>query len=285
MKPNFTFEKRDVFVVLGCLVFLLASLGVVGSGGRRRAKEAVCLSNLQDLGVAYEMFLTDRDGRFQSSTWFSTCQELHSHTVWCDDHLLWPYFQNEKLLLCPEAARPAERLLIPPYRAKRVAGGKYNAKASWYDYDEITWEKVPPPGKWYLSSYGHNGYCTQNTGNVRGRCDGGEYGYLPTPEDGGPRCWGWVNALEVRNAAYVPVVLDAAGGGTPCETDMNINEIRNFCVNRHNAALNMLFLDFSARKVGLKGLWLVHWNRAWAVPSQDYPLPAWTAWMQNFKDP
>ncbi|MHC4620212.1 MAG: hypothetical protein ACYTEQ_20895 [Planctomycetota bacterium] len=300
MKHKGAFTGKDFVVASACLVFLLASVGAVGSGGRRRAKEAVCLSNLQELGIAYKMFLTDREGRFPNTFawWVSTCHESHSHTVWCDDHLLWPYFQNEKLLVCPEAARPAHALEPDFYQS----GGKFYAAARWYDYDEITWESVPAPGKHYLISYGKNGYCTQNTDNVRGRCDGGEYGFLPTPDDGGPRCWGWVNALEVRNASYVPLVLDAAGGGTPTEVDrpplydgqlyygtpMNINEIRNFCANRHNGAVNSVFLDFSARKVGLKGLWTLKWCRAWGVPSQYFPLPGeWndpSHWMYNFKD-
>jgi prepilin-type processing-associated H-X9-DG protein len=297
MRHRGTLTRKDFIVALACLVFFLASVGAVGSGGRRRAKEAVCLSNLKGWGSAYQMFLTDRDGRFQSGGWFSTCREVHSHTVWCDDHLLWPYFQNEKLLLCPEATRPEHPLEADWYQR----GGKFYAAASWYDYDEITWESIPAPGKHYLISYGKNGYCTNDYSNVRGPCDGGEYGYLPTPDDGGPRAWGWVNALEVRNASYVPLVLDAAGGGTPTEVDrppeydgqfyyskpMNVNEIRNFCANRHNGAVNVLFLDFSARKVGLKGLWTLKWCRAWGCPSV-YPLPnEWndpSHWMHNFKD-
>jgi hypothetical protein len=179
-----------------------------------------------------------------------------------------------------------------------VRGGKFTAAVSWYDSDEITWESVSGPGKHYLISYGQNGYCTQDTSNVRG----GGVGGLPVPDDDGPRCWGWVNALEVKNAAYIPLVLDAAGGGTPTEVDkppeydgqfycsrpMNVNEIRNFCANRHNGAVNSVFLDFSARKVGLKELWLLQWCRAWGVPSQDYPLPTdWNEpshWMYNFKN-
>ncbi|HUW18865.1 MAG TPA: hypothetical protein VMW16_06145 [Sedimentisphaerales bacterium] len=293
MKSRADFTKKDVLIVLGCAVFLLANLGAVGSTGRRRAKEAVCLSNLHELGIAYKMFLTDRDGRFQDSlaSWVST-----------DDHLLWPYFQNEKLLLCPEAARPRQGLSIPPQSGVQgVPGGKFNASARWYDSWDITWEKVSPPGKWYLNSYGQNDYCTQNTSNVRGPCATGEYAYLPTPEDGGPRCWGYVNALAIKNASYVPLVLDAAGGGTPTEVDqppqydgqlyyampMNINEIRNFCLNRYNGAVNSVFLDFSARKVGLKQLWLLQWCRGWGCPTV-IPLPtSWNNpnhWMYGFKN-
>jgi hypothetical protein len=38
--------KTDVFIALACIAFLLANLGAVGSGSRRRAKEGVCASNV-----------------------------------------------------------------------------------------------------------------------------------------------------------------------------------------------------------------------------------------------
>ncbi|MHC4620147.1 MAG: hypothetical protein ACYTEQ_20565 [Planctomycetota bacterium] len=62
MRYQATFRKWDVLVVFGCLVFALAGLGAVGSSGRRRAKEAVCLSNLQKWGVAWQAFLVDNGG-------------------------------------------------------------------------------------------------------------------------------------------------------------------------------------------------------------------------------
>ena len=36
MKARVTFTKKDVVVVLCCAVFLLGTLGAVGSGGRKR---------------------------------------------------------------------------------------------------------------------------------------------------------------------------------------------------------------------------------------------------------
>ena len=40
MKSRTAFSKKEVVVVLGCVVFLLANLGAIGSRGRQRAKEA-----------------------------------------------------------------------------------------------------------------------------------------------------------------------------------------------------------------------------------------------------
>jgi prepilin-type processing-associated H-X9-DG protein len=59
------------------------------------------------------------------------------------------------------------------------------------------------------------------------------------------------------------------------------NEMRRGCVSRHNGAVNAVFLDISARKIGLKELWKLKWHREWP---EDYPPPMWPEWMENFKD-
>ncbi|MHC4534914.1 MAG: hypothetical protein ACYS6K_13275 [Planctomycetota bacterium] len=64
MKSKISFTKKDIAVALGCAVFLLINLGAIGGGGRRRAKEMVCLSNLHKWSVMFEMFTNDNDGYF-----------------------------------------------------------------------------------------------------------------------------------------------------------------------------------------------------------------------------
>ena len=39
------------------------------------------------------------------------------------------------------------------------------------------------------------------------------------------------------------------------------NAMNRFCINRHDGNINAIFLDFSARKVGLKELWATNWYR------------------------
>jgi len=34
------------------------------------------------------------------------------------------------------------------------------------------------------------------------------------------------------------------------------------CIDRHNGGINSLFLDFSVRKVGLKELWMLKWDKS-----------------------
>ncbi len=60
------------------------------------------------------------------------------------------------------------------------------------------------------------------------------------------------------------------------------NEMPRFCVSRHNGGVNLVYMDLSVRKVGLKYLWKQTWHRDWPG---DGPLPVWPVWMANFKDP
>ncbi len=62
------------------------------------------------------------------------------------------------------------------------------------------------------------------------------------------------------------------------------------CINRHQGGINMVFMDQSVRKVGLKELWTLMWDeddqyspspwtKAGGVQPEDWP-----EWMREFKD-
>jgi prepilin-type processing-associated H-X9-DG protein/prepilin-type N-terminal cleavage/methylation domain-containing protein len=61
------------------------------------------------------------------------------------------------------------------------------------------------------------------------------------------------------------------------------------CVNRHQGGVNMLFLDWSARKVGLKELWTLNWSERfetkgpWTKAGGALPED-WPQWLRKFKD-
>ncbi len=53
--------------------------------------------------------------------------------------------------------------------------------------------------------------------------------------------------------------------------------------------MNMLFLDWSVKKVGLKELWTLKFHRTWNIGNQ-YTMAGvataegWPEWMRSFKD-
>ena len=57
---------RDGVVVLGCVLLALLTLGAIGEGGRRRAKEIVCQSNLRQWHNIFQGYLEENDGKFLS---------------------------------------------------------------------------------------------------------------------------------------------------------------------------------------------------------------------------
>ncbi len=101
----------------------------------------------------------------------------------------------------------------------------------------------------------------------------------------------------------IPLLLDCAYVGSrvplikgPPEYEDQIDgseDIKYFCINRHDAAINALFLDFSVRKIGLKELWTLRWNvpddvrdiarNPWTSTGGVLPED-WPPWMRSFKD-
>jgi hypothetical protein len=112
---------------------------------------------------------------------------------------------------------------------------------------------------------------------------------------GPPPSWNWRTA-NVAGADNIPLFTDSqwidgwpehtdeppAYDGMPWwgETGLEEDMVR-YCINRHNGFVNSAFLDFSARKVGLKELWKIKWHRTFDV---NHPPPAWPEWMQDFQD-
>ncbi|HUW18864.1 MAG TPA: hypothetical protein VMW16_06140 [Sedimentisphaerales bacterium] len=253
-KPKSKFTKWDVLVALGCLIFLLANLGAVGTSGRRRAKEMVCLSNLHQWGLVMKMYTGDSNGLFMADLGYGKNAALGRPE-------LKKYYGNDELLLCPEARKPYQEGARNPFGAWRGNG------------------LADPLGN-LPCSYGINSWVLSKP------CASG------TDTDGGALLWRTPN---VRGAACVPMILDCAAyeNATPWHMDLpplwdghwvadtNLNEMRYVCLNRHNAAVNGVFLDFAARKIGLKELWELRWHRNWN-PHND-PPPPWPAWMYNFK--
>ena len=67
------------------------------------------------------------------------------------------------------------------------------------------------------------------------------------------------------------------------------SQMGRVCQNRHRGYINSVFLDGSARKVGLKELWTLKWHRQydtcgpWTVCGGVQPSD-WPEWMQGFED-
>ena len=271
MRYGTTFTKKDVFVGICCLVFLIMTIGAVGSSGRRKAKAVVCSSNLKQLGIIAKMFTDDHDGYF----WNGSDQRTISGVVIPSQKwyvaLEEPYQKVDKLRVCPMAKELAQEsengTIYSPYGSTFKSWGKFS---------------VTQPGmvKGYYGSYMNNSAC-YNAVTI-----GQEYRW---------------KAINVANADEIPLLFDAAwyasGSNLPSNEatappiapdDWGMEGAyrwsKGACINRHDGNINMLFFDLSVRPVGLKSLWSFRWYQGYT--GMDYGPPTiteWPQWMQGSK--
>jgi prepilin-type processing-associated H-X9-DG protein len=68
-----------------------------------------------------------------------------------------------------------------------------------------------------------------------------------------------------------------------------ISGAQRVCINRHNGAINSVFLDGCVRRVGLKEIWTLKWspdrrtNGPWTRAGGVQPSD-WPPWMRRFRD-
>jgi len=259
-------SSRDVLFTIACIVFVLANLGAIGSTGRRRAKQAVCLSNLRQWGLIFREFTNDNNGYFcdaGSLGWKSGAWIL----------ALRPRMETRtNLLRCPEATRrhPTKVNYGGPFNTYVVGSGGLQDRREESSYGANLWIYNPRSGETHI----------QNR----------------------PTKWNW-KTPHVKGANNIPILADSMWrGGGPSEVGTGgeppaydgewsgyNNEMKHFCIDRHNERINHLFMDWSVTKVGLKELWKLKWHRKfntngpWTKAGGVQPRN-WPEWMKNFKD-
>jgi len=248
------FTLIELLVVIGIIAVLISILLPTLSKSKAQARAVVCLSNMHEWAVIWKTFTDDQKGQFIFD------EEDPVKLEWLEP--LASYYAEKDILLCPSAAKATEG---------DDTGRKFRA---WTENEADT-------NVTYIGSYGINFWVTHSTAGGR---VGGHLWKTP----------------KVKGAAYAPMFFDCVVSGIcPLHTDEppayddevyisnpgNASEMKACCLNRHHEHINMAFLDFSARKVGLKELWELQWHRNWN-PNND-PPPDWKTaapWMAQLKE-
>lgn len=249
-------RRWDLAALILCGIFVLLTVGAVGEQGRKRAREVVCQANLHRWHDIFQGYI-DPNGRFVSGDkgtpgfwWVKYLSEEHKD------------WKRTKIWFCPAASTPV--MTADGHSVQRPmifrAWGIYRGTG------------LGPNG--ISGSYGLNGYVILIAGGLY--------------ESGVSAKDGWQDLREVLNGNTVPMFVDALRYDLwPLPTDTaasnefaawSSNMMARCCINRHDAAVNCLFVDGSVRKVGLKELWTLKWHQSFNTagpwtrgPAAHYP--------------
>ena len=258
------FTLIELLVVIAVIALLMAILLPALQRARNQARAVVCQANLKQWGTILAIYTEDNQGQFATNlVWLLGGPSLiegdpNKPGVYQD-------INSEGIALCPMAVRPGRSSLFYSTTGGEIKGTYGSKFEAW----EITSPLLPP----FRCSYGFNMHGTRfNTYAPRTRTD----------------------IFFLRGRANIPTLLDATNprirvpGEDLPPPSYEFTE-RGFCINRHNGHINVLFMDWSVRKVGLKELWTLKWDSDWdtagpwtkagGVQPEDWP-----EWMRQFKD-
>jgi prepilin-type N-terminal cleavage/methylation domain-containing protein/prepilin-type processing-associated H-X9-DG protein len=277
------FTLIELLAVIAIITVLMAILLPCLQGVRRRAGAAACQARLRQWGLAFRIYTDENRGRWMSeykdnqwstrAKWLTTTLPIWSTIVRGSESepnsVMEMVGGGRSFAMCPLTG------LNKPYPF-------YAASTAWF---EGTLNK--PGWKLLVVSYAFNSWLYPlNTGfhmTMNGK--------LIEPS----LAWG---TCDVRGTTNIPVLGDGIGDGfmfhdegPPKKAKFSLGPIdwADWCLDRHNGGINMLFMDGSVRKVGLKELWTLKWSRTfdtagpWTLAGGVKP-EAWPAWMQKFKD-
>ncbi len=286
MRKRTAFTLIELLVVIAIIALLMAMLMPVLSNARNQAKAVICQLNLKQWGFCFAMYAQDNNNRFMRG-WveYSADWGESGGKQWMNQ--LRPYYANyHKLALCPMTRIPEENWRL---------GGTFLAWANLTSGDSAVMEGD-------YGSYGINDWAYNPQG-----------GALYLPED--PRGWskeGWYwRGPGVEMSNNVPLFFDCIWTDAwpddwcpPPEyadyalmTDESEPQMQRVCIKRHDKSINILFMDYSVRKVGLKELWTLKWhphfdiNGPWTIAgfggNAEACAAAWdeaAPWMRNLPE-
>ena len=255
------FTLIELLVVISVIALLLALLMPALQRARNQARKVMCRSNLRHFGTVLLLYVEDNEGRLPwgkgSALWLlrgSSQGERHHQDPNVPE--VSQRVRMARAALCPMASRPGESggfstgASSEGDRIWRLEGTPGSQFRAW---------TITSPGPAFSASYGFNDW---PFGSLRSQHESGFF-----PESHGLAGYRrGLNVFSVSSRSSVPILLDSRGPGNqptprhaPSITPDGALSNMHYCLDRHNGRVNGLFLDWSAREVGLKELWTLKW--------------------------
>lgn len=266
------FTLIELLVVIAIIAILMAILMPALRRVKEQGRMIACMGNLKQWNLIAAMHTESNDGKFWETN--------DSSAYW------WIYYLEEKykdwktneLWFCPTASQPVTDEYGVTVQSRTI----FNA---WGIY---TGDRLSEHG--IAGSFGMNGYCLV----PRGGSGTYETGYS-SKEVG----WGTAGA---KGASNVPWFIEGLrfdlwpdSNQGPVDdpfaawTSGASYNMARCAINRHQGFVNVAFMDWSVRKVGVKEVWTLQWHKkyntmgpwtkAGGVTASDWP-----DWMRRFSE-
>jgi prepilin-type N-terminal cleavage/methylation domain-containing protein len=268
MRERKGFTLIELLVVIAIIALLMSILMPALARARKQARAVACRALLKQWGPIWYMYCNDNNGYFSNGNITGIGWRRGEWVI----VLRSQYETRSEILRCPMAVKrlPDGTSHGGPFNTYIMGTGGDGNLQEEASYGQNNWLFNPPP----------------SVSAIQGR----------------PSEWHW-RTMNAKNAAEIPVFADTMwrGGGPYINGQRGdpplfngqwvsaTDEMKHFCIDRHDGFVNHLFLDWSVRQVGLKELWTfkwhkefdVHgpWTRAGGVQPADWP-----EWMRKYKE-